>query len=122
MALPDFQQLMLPLLQYLADGKEHPNREVLDTLADQFNLTEEERKELLPSGQDYLFRNRPGREPTSRVPAWSTIPGEVFLSSPNRAEVCWPGNPKRSILKFCTTIQLTGSSGIGTKSRTRIPK
>ena len=58
MALPDFQQLMLPLLQYLADGKEHPNREVLDTLADQFNLTEEERKELLPSGQDYLFRNR----------------------------------------------------------------
>ena len=58
MALPDFQQLMLPLLRYLADGKEHPNREVLDALADEFKLTEEERKELLPSGQDYLFRNR----------------------------------------------------------------
>ena len=58
MALPDFQQLMLPLLRYLADGKEHPNREDLDALADEFKLTEEERKELLPSGQDYLFRNR----------------------------------------------------------------
>ena len=58
MALPDFQQLMLPLLRYLADGKEHPHREVLDALADEFKLTEEERKELLPSGQDYLFRNR----------------------------------------------------------------
>ena len=43
MALPDFQQLMLPLLRYLADGKEHPNREVLDALADEFKLTEEER-------------------------------------------------------------------------------
>ncbi|RJQ26361.1 restriction endonuclease [Candidatus Parcubacteria bacterium] len=60
MAIPDYQSLMLPLLQILADGKEHPNLEVLDALADQFNLTDEERKQLLPSGQDFLFRNRVG--------------------------------------------------------------
>jgi len=60
MAIPDFQTVMLPLLQYMADGKEHPNREVLDALADQFGLTDEERKELLPSGQDFVFRNRVG--------------------------------------------------------------
>ena len=58
MAIPDFQTLMLPLLQYMAAGKEHPNSEVLDALAEQFGLTEEEKKELLPSGQDFLFRNR----------------------------------------------------------------
>ncbi len=58
MTIPDFQTLMLPLLQKLADGKEHPNREVLDSLADQFGLTEDERKQLLPSGQDFVFRNR----------------------------------------------------------------
>jgi restriction system protein len=49
---------MLPILQHLADGTEHPNREVLDTLADHFKLTDEERKKLLPSGQDFVFRNR----------------------------------------------------------------
>jgi restriction system protein len=58
MAIPDFQTLMLPLLKILADGKEHPNLEVLDALAGQFHLTDEERKELLPSGQDFVFRNR----------------------------------------------------------------
>jgi restriction system protein len=58
MAIPDFQTVMLPLLKHLADGKEHPNRKVLDALADEFGLTDEERKKLLPSGQDYIFRNR----------------------------------------------------------------
>ncbi len=58
MAIPDFQTVMLPLLKHLADGKEYPNREVLDALANEFGLTDEERKKLLPSGQDYVFRNR----------------------------------------------------------------
>jgi restriction system protein len=58
MGIPDFQTLMLPLLQPVGDGKEHSNREVLDALADQFILTDEERKELLPSGQEFTFRNR----------------------------------------------------------------
>lgn len=58
MPIPGFQTMMLPLLQYMADGKEHSNREALDALADQFELSDEERKELLPSGQDFVFRNR----------------------------------------------------------------
>jgi restriction system protein len=58
MAIPDFQSVMLPLLQHLADGKEHPNTEVLEALADYFDLSEDERKAPLPSGQDFLFRNR----------------------------------------------------------------
>ena len=60
MAIPDFQSLMLPLLQRLADGKEHPNVEVLEALADQFHLSEDERKELLPSaltGDNYNSRS-----------------------------------------------------------------
>ena len=60
MAIPDFQTLMLPILQTLADGKEHPNSEVLDSLAHRFELTDDDRKELLPSGQDFVFRNRIG--------------------------------------------------------------
>jgi len=58
MTIPDFQSIMLPLLKFCSDGKEHTNREALDTLAQEFSLTEEEQKELLPSGQQCVFDNR----------------------------------------------------------------
>jgi restriction system protein len=52
MPIPDYQSVMLPLLNVAADGKEHHIRDAINTLADQFTLTEEERKELLPSSAD----------------------------------------------------------------------
>jgi restriction system protein len=58
MAIPDFQTIMLPLLKFSADRKEHSLREAIEYLADEFKLTEEERKELLPSGQQATFDNR----------------------------------------------------------------
>ncbi|HLO87394.1 MAG TPA: restriction endonuclease [Nostocaceae cyanobacterium] len=60
MSIPDFQTIMLPLLKYASDGKEHTLRETITYLADKFNLTEEERKELLQSGQQTVFDNRVG--------------------------------------------------------------
>ncbi len=60
MAVPDYQSLMLPLLQYIADQEEHSGRETIEALADQFDLTDEERRELLPSGQQATFDNRVG--------------------------------------------------------------
>lgn len=60
MAIPDYQMLMLPLLRFAADGKEHTAREAVATLADQFQLTATERSELLPSGQQPIFNNRVG--------------------------------------------------------------
>lgn len=51
---------MLPLLTYSVDGKEHTLREAIDYLANQFNLTAQERKTLLPSGQQEMFTNRVG--------------------------------------------------------------
>jgi len=58
MPIPDYQSTMLPLLQFITDGQEHSLREVIEGLADKFNLTELERKELLPSGQQPIFDNR----------------------------------------------------------------
>ena len=52
--------VMLPLLNVAADAKEHYIRDAINTLADQFKLTEEEKKELLPSGVDRIFDNRIG--------------------------------------------------------------
>jgi restriction system protein len=58
MPIPDFQTLMLPVLQFAADGKEHSIRDAREALAQQFGLSETERKELLPSGQQSVFDNR----------------------------------------------------------------
>jgi len=49
---------MLPLLKLTSDKKEHKINDAVDQLADQFKLTDEERKELLPSGQTFIFGNR----------------------------------------------------------------
>lgn len=60
MSIPDYQAIMLPLLQFATDKKEHSLRETIEVLADHFCLTEEERKELLPSGRKARFDNRVG--------------------------------------------------------------
>ena len=60
MTIPDFQAIMLPLLQYASDGKEHSLRDAITFLADVFNLSDDERKELLSSGQQAVFDNRVG--------------------------------------------------------------
>lgn len=69
MAIPDYQTLMLPLLEHLGDAKEHAFRDAVDALADRFELTEEERQQLLPSGQSPLLRNRVGWARTYLVKA-----------------------------------------------------
>jgi restriction system protein len=43
---------------HLSDGKEHSNQETLKSLAEHFQLTEEELAQLLPSGVQPLFTNR----------------------------------------------------------------
>ena len=60
MAIPDYQSIMLPLLKFTGDGEEHSRREAIEALADEFSLTDEERKELLPSGRQATFNNRVG--------------------------------------------------------------
>jgi len=58
MAIPDFQSLMLPLLKFAADGKEHAAREATDSLSQLFQLSDEEKEQLLPSGQQTIIGNR----------------------------------------------------------------
>jgi restriction system protein len=58
MAIPDYETLMLPLLKVAGDGQEHRVSDVVDELARDFKLTEEERHQLLPSGKQTTFGNR----------------------------------------------------------------
>ena len=58
--IPDYQTLMLPVLESVADGKEHKFREIAVSIAKDFGLTEEELGCLLPSGNQSIFDNRVG--------------------------------------------------------------
>jgi restriction system protein len=69
---------MRPLIEAHSDGNEHVNRDLVIQLADQFGLTEEERREMLPSGRAKLFDNRVGW-------AKSHVAQAGLLASPRRA-------------------------------------
>jgi len=60
MPIPDYQTIMLPLLKFLSDKKEHPIRVCVEHISELFNLTEEGKKELLPSGRQSIIYNRVG--------------------------------------------------------------
>jgi restriction system protein len=60
MSIPSYQEFMRPLLEILVDGAEHSIRDCYRALADRFNLTDEERTQLIPSGTQRLLDNRVG--------------------------------------------------------------
>ena len=68
MAVPDFQTLMLPLLKLAGDGQQHANADAVERLAQEFQLSDDDRGQLLRSGQKRLY-NRVG---------WAT----TFLKKP----------------------------------------
>ena len=60
MPIPDFQKIMLPLLETLSDGKTYTTRNLIEVLSARFKLTDVEKREFLPSGQQPIFDNRVG--------------------------------------------------------------
>lgn len=76
MAIPDYQTLMLPLLQLLSDEKPHKTRDAIESLAISLKLNDEQRQEQLSGGQP-IFNNRVGWARTYLKKAG-------LLSSPSR--------------------------------------
>ncbi len=58
MAIPDFQTVMLPVLECLGDKQQRSIRDLTELLANRFKLTEAELAEVVPSGQQGIFSNR----------------------------------------------------------------
>lgn len=56
--IPGFQKLMLPMLKFASDKLEHSGNEVLEFLYKEFNLTEEQKNQMLQSGNQKVFSNR----------------------------------------------------------------
>lgn len=57
LAIPDYQTLMLPVLKLAAEGDWRVPK-AAEEIADRFNLTDEERDEILPSGRQRILHNR----------------------------------------------------------------
>lgn len=60
MGVPNYQSIMLPLLKLAGDGEDHLMRDAFEELAEDFGLTEDDRRELLPSGTQTVWENRVG--------------------------------------------------------------
>ncbi|MAO14472.1 restriction endonuclease [Marinobacter vinifirmus] len=60
MAIPDFQSVMRPVLLAVSDGAAKSLGDVREAVKDHFGLSEQERKELLPSGNQTVINNRVG--------------------------------------------------------------
>lgn len=58
--IPDYQSIMLHVLKELGSGGAHKFRDIIERLAIHYQLTEEERATLLPSGTQRAFDNRVG--------------------------------------------------------------
>lgn len=91
MPIPDFQTIMLPLLQAIGDGNEHHMPSLAAKLAEQFQLSAEELQALLPSGRQTVFYNRVG---------WArTYLGKAGLLEMPRRSYCRITERGKSILK-----------------------
>ena len=60
MPVPGFQTIMLPILKVLSDGREYAISQLVDQIANDFKMSEEDRQEKLPSGQQTYLVNRVG--------------------------------------------------------------
>jgi len=99
MPIPDFQSIMLPLLTLCKDCKEHTNREVIEALAQQFAMTEQERQKRLPSGQQRVFDNRV---------AWARahMKMALLLENTRRGVFCITARGKQVLAQSPDTINL----------------
>ena len=95
MAIPDYQSAMLPLLKFASDEAEHPFSEAVTSLAIEFKLSEDEKKELLPSGQQEIYINRIGWARTYLKKAGLIdSPRRGFLKITSRGKEVLASNPK----------------------------
>jgi restriction system protein len=114
MPIPDFQSLMRPLLNLHADETEHVNRDLVNHLAQQLGLSDEERREMLPSGRARLFDNRVGWAKTYLANAG-------LIESPRRAVSVITDRGRQVLLNHEGPINLRFLSDLPDKPAKSIP-
>jgi len=92
---------MLPLLHCISDGQEHSIQELVNDLAKQFSLTEEELNAVLPSGRQTVFYNRVGWARTYLAKAGLIeMTRRSYYRITERGKQVLARNPSRIDMKF----------------------
>jgi len=94
MPIPDFQSCMLPLLRYVADGQSYRLKDAVEALSKKFELSSDERSQMLPSKGQTIFENRV---------AWA----RSYLKQAQLLEY-----PQRGFLRITTEGKRVISSGV----------
>lgn len=93
--------MMLPVLEITADSQEHRLRDLVELVADRFDLSDDERSETVPSGQQTLIHNRVTWARTYLVKAGlldSTRRGYVRITDKGRSLLA--NNPEAITVAF----------------------
>ena len=78
MPLPKYDELYVPFLRAIADGKVHSKKEVCASIISELHLREDDLRERLPSDRQPVFDNRVGWASTYLKKAG-------LIASPSRA-------------------------------------
>ena len=101
MPIPDYQSCMLPLLRFAGDGEEHQLKDAIAAMADEFSLSDEDRNEFLPSGQQPVFTNRVGWARTYlKKAALLSSPRRGYFKITDRGREVLKENPKEINQKY----------------------
>lgn len=137
MAIPDFQSIMLPLLELAGEGETLQIRKAVDLLAERFGLTEEEKRELVRSGQKTKFYDRVTWTRTYLKKAGLLeSPERGFFSITDRGRSVLAGKPSRIDIEFLqqfeefnrfqqprrTLVQKVGATGVSGGSPADTPE
>jgi restriction system protein len=99
--IPDYQSIMLPLLKVVANKKEYKLQELIEILSSTFKLTDIERKEMLPSGQQRIFDNRVAWARTYLKKAGLVVsPRRAFVIITERGQKVLSENPEFINVRF----------------------
>ncbi|EJB8511220.1 restriction endonuclease [Pseudomonas aeruginosa] len=101
MSIPDFQSVMRPVLAIVQDGAPLRLSELRERVAAQFRLTEDERKERLPSGNQTVINNRVGWARTYLNKAGLlTIPAKGMVQITERGRDALVSGPERITVRW----------------------
>lgn len=99
MAVPDFQSFFLPLLKFTSDGVIHSSKKSYVAMVEHFNLSEEDQKEMLPSGKQATYKNRV---------AWARayLKKALLIESPARGSFCITDRGKQLLKSNPQTLRV----------------
>lgn len=101
MAIPDFQSVMRPVLAEVADGTPVSLKALRERVTEQFQLSDVERHEMLPSGQQTVINNRIGWARTYLNKAGLlSIPSKGLVQITERGREALVSGPQRITIRW----------------------